>query len=240
MWFSPAYETRLEDLHLTYDATNPWWLRVKELTSALVKRYGGNLAVSHTDLGGNLDILASFRGTQELLLDLYDCPKQIDRLTRDITKLWLQYYDELDTIIRPACRGSSCWTPIFSTGKTYMLQSDFAYMISPAMFEEFVLPYQVPLLEKTALNCYGCCEGLEHRLEQLLRRLYGRSSERLDANQLLLFGQTMHAAPAPAPDPTPGQEAAPAPPRRKGHGRRPLPADLPRHRIEHGLQVSGR
>lgn len=41
--------------------------------------------------------------------------------------------------------------------------------ISPAMFDEFVLPYQVPLLERTALNCYGCCEGLEHRLDLVLK-----------------------------------------------------------------------
>jgi len=151
VWFSPPGEVRLEDLHLTYDAANIWWLRVKELTSALTERYGGKLAVSHTDLGGNLDILASFRGTQELLFDLVDCPEEVDRLTRAVTQLWLRYYDELDAIIRPACRGTSCWTPIWSSGKTYMMQSDFAYMISPTMFERFVLP-----------DLTACCDHLDH------------------------------------------------------------------------------
>ena len=151
VWFSPAHETRLENLELNYDAANPWWMRVKEMASALIERYGRNLVVSQTDLGGNLDILASFRGTQELLLDLYDCPEEVDRLTRAITQLWLRYYDELDAIIRPACRGSSCWTPILSTGKTYMMQSDFAYMISPAMFERFVVP-----------DLTTCCDHLDH------------------------------------------------------------------------------
>lgn len=41
--------------------------------------------------------------------------------------------------------------------------------ISPAMFEEFVLPYQKPLLEKFALNYYGCCEQLEQRFEKVER-----------------------------------------------------------------------
>ncbi len=41
--------------------------------------------------------------------------------------------------------------------------------ISPKMFEEFVLPYQVPLLEKFGLNCYGCCEGLENRIDSILK-----------------------------------------------------------------------
>ena len=151
VWFSPARETRLANLELNYDAANIWWQRVRELTTALVERYGRNLVVSHTDLGGNLDILASFRGTQDLLFDLVDCPEQVDRLTRAITQLWLRYYDELEAIIRPACRGTSCWTPIWSSGKTYMMQSDFAYMISPAMFERFVLP-----------DLITCCEQLDH------------------------------------------------------------------------------
>jgi len=41
--------------------------------------------------------------------------------------------------------------------------------ISPGMFEEFILPYQIPLLEKFAINCYGCCEGVEHRIDLLLK-----------------------------------------------------------------------
>lgn len=151
VWFTPAKQTPIEALHFTYDPENVWWKRVKEITQGLVERFGGNLAVSHTDLGGNLDILASFRETQNLLMDLIDQPEEVDRLVREITRLWLQYYDELDAIIRPTCRGTSCWTPIWSTQTTYMLQCDFSYMISPAMFERFVLP-----------DLIACCDHLEH------------------------------------------------------------------------------
>lgn len=35
--------------------------------------------------------------------------------------------------------------------------------ISPRMFNEFILPYQLPLLERFGLNCYGCCEPLDTR-----------------------------------------------------------------------------
>lgn len=41
--------------------------------------------------------------------------------------------------------------------------------VSPAMFEEFVLPYQLPLLERFGLNCYGCCEPLDARWLQVSR-----------------------------------------------------------------------
>ncbi len=140
VWFTPKEKKPLQDLHLAYDPENAWWRRIKALTAGLVVRFGDMLAVAHTDLGGNLDILASLRDTQDLLFDLVDCPQEVDRLVHDITALWLRYYDELDAIIRPATRGTSAWTPIWSPGKTYMLQCDFAYMISPAMFERFVMP----------------------------------------------------------------------------------------------------
>jgi hypothetical protein len=35
--------------------------------------------------------------------------------------------------------------------------------ISPRMFANFILPYQLPILEKFGLNCYGCCEPLDER-----------------------------------------------------------------------------
>jgi hypothetical protein len=35
--------------------------------------------------------------------------------------------------------------------------------ISPRMFNEFIFSYQLPLLEKFGLNCYGCCEPLDKR-----------------------------------------------------------------------------
>ncbi len=41
--------------------------------------------------------------------------------------------------------------------------------VSPAMHEEFVLRYQLPILERFGLNCYGCCEPLHLKLDFLMR-----------------------------------------------------------------------
>src|SRR5271157_4664647 len=50
-------------------------------------------------------------------------------------------------------------------------------------------------------------EKLQHQLEQLLRRIYGRKSEKLDPNQLLLFARELLEAagddPAATGEPTP-------------------------------------
>jgi hypothetical protein len=37
--------------------------------------------------------------------------------------------------------------------------------VSPAMHDEFVLQYQIPLLERFGLNCYGCCEPLDAKFD---------------------------------------------------------------------------
>lgn len=74
---------------------------------------------------------------------------------------------------------------------------------------------------------------LEHQLQQLLRRLYGHSAERIDPNQQVLFaellGQLQSQQPAPVPPP-PATAPSPKPAGHNGHGRRRLPADLPRER----------
>lgn len=151
VWFTTPSETLIGDQKLEYDPENMWWKRVKGLTAAIAERWHGQLAASVTDLGGNLDILASLRETQRLLVESIDQPEEVGRLAAQITHLWIRYYAELDAIIRPTCRGTSCWTPIWSTGKTYMLQCDFSYMISPRMFERYVVP-----------DLTACCDYLDH------------------------------------------------------------------------------
>jgi transposase len=80
-------------------------------------------------------------------------------------------------------------------------------------------------------------EQLYHRLDQLLRKLYGRSREKLDPNQMLLFADLLQqlqgaestsSADTSSPVSTPRQPSA-------GHGRRRLPADLPRQTVVHDL-----
>lgn len=151
VWFSPAQTRPITDLKLTYAPENVWWQRVQELTRLAVTRWGGRVAISHTDLGGNLDILASLRTTQQLLLDLYDAPDEIIRLVNEINRLWIRYYEELYIIIQKGGRGTCPWDSIWSPRRCYMLQCDFSYMISPEMFERFVLP-----------DLENCCQFLDH------------------------------------------------------------------------------
>ncbi len=93
-----------------------------------------------TDLGGSLDIVSIFRPSEYLLLDLYDNPAEVKRVLSEVHQAWWQAFDELNSVLKPLNPGYTAWTPIFSLEPYYMLQCDFAYMIGPDMFNEFVLP----------------------------------------------------------------------------------------------------
>ena len=156
VWFEPESERPVSEIYPTYDASNFWWRWVVETTQAAINRWGDQITVATTDLGGNLDILASLRGTQNLLMDLYDAPDEVERAVTKITQLWLRYHDELYEIIHAVDNGTTSWAPMWSPGRYYMLQSDFCYMISPDMFERFVLP-----------DLEACCNHLDHAFYHL-------------------------------------------------------------------------
>jgi len=77
---------------------------------------------------------------------------------------------------------------------------------------------------------------MEYQVQQLLRRLYGRSSEKIDPRQMALFAEMLKQLEAQNP---PKEEPPLVPPAttipHKGHGRRRIPEDLPRERVIHDL-----
>lgn len=138
-WFSTCVGGDITDLHVACGARDKWWHRLKDITQAAVERWGDQLSIGFTDLGGNLDVLAHLRGTQQLLLDMHDTPEEVDRLVGEMNQLWLGCYEELYELTSHG-RGITCWGPCWSPSRGYLLQSDFSYMISPAMYDRYVLP----------------------------------------------------------------------------------------------------
>ena len=81
-------------------------------------------------------------------------------------------------------------------------------------------------------------DRLRQRLDQLLRRLYGPRTERLNPDQRLLFAEAPAEGETTTPSPTEPPEAAK--PRRQGHGRQQLPEHLPRDRRVYELSEAER
>ena len=139
-WFAPEGEPELDEVTFDFDPANPWFARVRDVMRAIAGRTEGRAQVGMTDLGGNLDVLSTFRPSEKLLLDLYDDPEGVKRLTWREHEVWWRAFEELDPSVRATNPGYTAWTPIFSEAPFYMLQCDFCYMIGPDTFDEFVKP----------------------------------------------------------------------------------------------------
>lgn len=84
-------------------------------------------------------------------------------------------------------------------------------------------------------------DALRHRLDLLLRRLYGTKSERVNPDQLLLFPDVSPVAACDEPATPPAEPAAPNGKRKcRPHGRRRLPENLPRRPVHHELSEAER
>jgi transposase len=76
--------------------------------------------------------------------------------------------------------------------------------------------------------------GVTHRLDLLLKRLYGPKGERFDPSQPTLFDDCP-SPPTPEPSEPPPEEPQTPRQKKKGHGRKKLPDHLTRKRREHDL-----
>lgn len=141
VWFHPPEkDIPIEQLHFEYDENNPYLRRVLNFYEAAMEKWHGQIVLGMADLGGILDVLSSFRGTQNLLLDLYDAPEEVTRCVQELQQLWFVYFDKINEIMAAEAQGYSHWFRVYSENPSYILQSDFSYMIGRNMFDEFVAP----------------------------------------------------------------------------------------------------
>jgi hypothetical protein len=139
VWFETP--TEWEDLaDIRMDPDNEWWVRAKRDTEVAAEKGEGRFFVGMTDLGGILDVAHSLRGKKRLMVDLFRNGKKVRALCQNVLDIWHRCYEELHAMIQERMKGSSAWLGIWCRDRWYPLQCDYAYMLSPAKFREFVLP----------------------------------------------------------------------------------------------------
>ncbi len=159
--------------------------RVDRLTEAL-----GDIIAVNVDRGpvyrmwsGDLSTdLGHLRGIEHLMLDMTDNPAWLHRLVKFLSDGVLKaqteaeaagdwglcahqnqampYADELDDPApnRNGVARNRLWA--------FMAAQEFTG-VSPAMHEEFLLQYQLPILRRFGLAAYGCCEDLTRKIGML-------------------------------------------------------------------------
>ena len=129
---------------------------------------------------GLTDEYSQLRGMDKMMMDFYDNPDGVHALMALLRDGTLQRLDFLEKngLFYPnnnytyVGSGGIGWTdqlpsdePAKTSGMWGLLESQITVGVSPDMFEEFIFPYQKPVLDRFGLGCYGCCEPMDDRFK---------------------------------------------------------------------------
>lgn len=135
----------------SWDAAPDWahdwddwgWRHLKDMVRALAAARAGKYFVGFPPtmhLAPN-DMLAQMRGVNSFLSDLIEHPGEVKRALTAMRANFGRLYDEMwDIIHAEGYSGYSNWWTIWCPRRLGVWQSDISCMISPAMFEEFIVP----------------------------------------------------------------------------------------------------
>lgn len=174
IWFekSPILSTLTGRKPFVLREDNPWWQLTREYTEACCIDARGDYHVSINDMGGTLDIAADFRGVQQMLFDLMDEPEAVKEILEELDDIWLHVFDENHRIIHKTMPGCSDWMNIWCPDTVYSVQCDMATMLSPAQYEQFVLPSIEKQVRHVAHSMYHLHmydnKGLSAQLDMML------------------------------------------------------------------------
>ena len=129
-------------------------------------------------LGG---MAASLRGLEQLMYDMADRPDLVHRLMKHLEEGVLRAQNAVagtglltlnnngPTYCSDAPHGDARPGNVSLGDLWHGTESQEFQEVSPAMWEEFLLSYQIPILSQFWLTSYGCCENLTHKIDGLLR-----------------------------------------------------------------------
>ena len=136
------------------------------------------------------DDLLYFRGFQNMMTDLSDYPDEVHELMAFLRDDRLHMLDSLEKehLLSLNNKGEFIGTggygwcdelpgedfdPEAVTCKNLWGygESQASVSVSPRMFDEYFLDYQIPILERFGLSFYGCCEDLDKRLKYIRNKI---------------------------------------------------------------------
>jgi len=126
---------------IAFDEGSAGWLLHKQLLEAVKAKAQGHYYVGMPDLMEGLDVLASLRGTDSVLMDTMMQPELLDKQLQQVNDIYFKVFDELYNIIKEDDGMAFCYFSIWGPGKVSKLQSDISIMISEDYYRRFVQPY---------------------------------------------------------------------------------------------------
>ena len=136
--------------------------------------------------------LINLRGLEQAMLDMYENPELLHRLMafiRDAKLAELDAYERegslsltnaADDDVGSGGVGATDELPAqgfdgrVRTRDMWVLGESQEFVgVGPDQFYEFALQYQLPVLNRFGLVCYGCCEPLDHKFDLIIKHIPG-------------------------------------------------------------------
>ena len=156
VWFTPVAHSRLADIRIALDRENLWWRRVRHVTDSSPGAWATEFRSASPTSAAISTSWPRFAGPMSCSWTWSNSPPRCSAAAgRSRACGWKSSTSSTRSSSRTA-PAASPWGPTWAPGPTYMLQSDFSYMISPNMFREFVLP-----------DLKACCDHLEYAFYHL-------------------------------------------------------------------------
>lgn len=159
IWYKPCIDPADPEGHppIRFDPTTQWWQYMERTLQRSVELGRGKYLVGCPDLIENIDTLAAMRDSQILLMDMIERAEWVEQKLAEINQAWFEAFERIYAIAAEPDGSSSFGAfRVWGPGKCAKLQSDASAMISPEMFERFV----VPMLTEQ-------CRYLDHSLYHL-------------------------------------------------------------------------
>ena len=158
---------QLDQLKLNLD--NPYFKKLEEMTYVALERCSGKYMVGYTDLHPGIDCAAAFRDPQQLCIDFLLEPEEVKRLIEISSRDFHRIFNHFDEILKKHNQLSVTWMGIPSFDKMHIPSCDFATMISPEQFDEFILPIikdEIKPIKHNVFHLDG--KGVAKNIDQIL------------------------------------------------------------------------
>ena len=177
IWFDPVWKS-LEDANTTYDESAV----EKHLAIAqyLVDRAKDYYFVAMPDNCGTLDAICHLYGSENVLFSFIEEPDLLKNAIHKVNEGWRKTNEKFFKVSWENCGGGSAhmWMHLLAPGRLAHMQCDLSVMLSPTMYEEFILPELHEQMESLDYPVYHF-DGVE----QISHLPYLLSLEKLKAIQ---------------------------------------------------------
>ncbi len=126
---------------LVLDGNNRYWKLHLDLLRSCKRFSGDRYFVGCPDLVEGLDVLASLKGTDQVLMEMLMQPETLEEELSRVNRVYFEVFDRIYDIIQEDGEMAFCYFSLWGPGKVSKLQSDISGMVSVEDFRRFVVPY---------------------------------------------------------------------------------------------------